>query len=655
MVTKYAVPTKCDISGAAALPPPANHYSSRDTANSPSAQCIVETIARQSHASSSPAIAMPMKRRRSAAEPLEPATRSAPTKKPRLGAHSASHLDLLSPLSDELLVRILTNLSLPHLLSVAPVSKRFHRLSEDSQVWKRLYYARFVLPRALRIPGFRDGSAREGKLHYSSRRAVWADGRRGGWVDMRSEFTGKGESRDWKRQYKLRHNWSKGKCAVEELRVDGDIAVATEADPHQAPKMLVKISEGIAITADATSGLRAWDLKTKQLVAHISLLDTESDAPPSCLALDDQNISQNNIDIVVGFQDGSFGVWKLDVREHRILRRYRHEKSTNGALAGAAFSYPYLLTATESVLILLYTFDRPSTGIRRHAKGNAESETERESDSETVDESGPNTEDEWTKQETSTDEKLPARSNRLPPPYLLTSLKSHTSRAPLALSIRKTASSTIASIAYTFSTLQGWSLGIQDLHLRPSVSTLKTAPDITMTRLAYTMPLKTGSSRAPSEQTSPVRPRTSTQSRDGDTAEDGPVSICYTHPYLLATLPDNTLILYLCKSSASSLSISPGIRLWGHTSGISDAEITARGKAVSVSCRGEEIRVWELEGRPDGRSIEVRPTVHNAPPASPSMQSTFDERRNWVGFDDEMVIVLKESRGTESLMVYDFT
>ncbi|ETS81859.1 hypothetical protein PFICI_06861 [Pestalotiopsis fici W106-1] len=602
---------------------------------------------------------MPMKRRRSSvAEPLlEPATRSAPTKKPRLGAqgHSApSHRDLLSPLSDELLVRILTNLSLPHLLNVAPVSKRFHRLSEDSQIWKRLYYARFVLPRALRIPGFRDGSAREGKLHYSSRRAVWADGRRGGWVDMRSEGTGTQESRDWKRQYKLRHNWSKGKCAVEELRVGEDIEAATEAELHDTPKMLVKISEGIAITADATSGLRAWDLKTKQLVAHIGLMDTESDAPPSCLALDDQNISQHNIDIVVGFQDGSFGVWKLDVGDHKLLRRYRHEKSTNGALAGAAFSYPYLLTATESVLISLYTFDRPSTGINRHARGDAESETERGSDSETAYESVPSAEKEPTKQEPSTGEKLSARSNRLPPPYLLTSLKSHTSRAPLALSIRKTASSTVASIAYTFSTLQGWSLGIQDLHLRPSVSTSKTSTDVTMTRLAYTMPLKTGSSHGPSEQATPIRPRTSAQSRDVETAEDGPVSICYTHPYLLATLPDNTLILYLCKSNASSLSISPGIRLWGHTSGISDAEITARGKAVSVSCRGEEIRVWELEGRPDGRSIEVRPTVHSAP-ESRATQSAFDERRNWVGFDDEMVIVLKESRGTESLMVYDFT
>ena len=37
-------------------------------------------------------------------------------------------------------------------------------------------------------------------------------------------------------------------------------------------------------------------------------------------------------------------------------------------------------------------------------------------------------------------------------------------------------------------------------------------------------------------------------------------------------------------------------------------------------------------------------------------EEVIEERKRWVGFDDEMVIVLKESgRGTQALMVYDFT
>ncbi|KAI2464382.1 hypothetical protein F4781DRAFT_413214 [Annulohypoxylon bovei var. microspora] len=585
------------------------------------------------------------------------ASRSTITKRSR---HTISP-DLLSPLPNELLVRILTFLPLSDLLNTAPLSRRFYGLFGDSQIWKRLYYSRFVLPRALRIPGFRNGSAKEGKLHYSSRKAIWADGRRGGWVDVHIGDS-KDRSRDWKKQYKLRHNWSKGKCAVEELQLEQELSLSETSSSH---KMLVKVSEGVAVTADVATGLRAWDLKTKHLLAQISLGQVNSKAVPSCITIDDQGIQEQILEIAIGFSDGGFGVWKLNIRERRILRRYRHEKSSNGELVGVAFSYPYLLTATQSVLISLYTFDGPPKANRTGILESDSDITNNETSSDSVDEIIKDTED----QHISRHSKSKIQNSEqaiLQAPYLLTSLKSHTSRAPLALSIRKTAVSIVASIAYTFSTFQGWSLGIQDLHLRPSTSRSKSTPDITTTRLAYSLPVRSSPTHMPSPPTSPARHinlSLSPLSQDEEEL-DGPINLCYTHPYLLATLPDNTLILFLCTSNATSLSISPGIRLWGHTSGISDAEITARGKAVSVSCRGEEIRVWELEGRAHGKSIEVRPIakstaddtdeVDNAAPGDATAVG-WDDRRNWVGFDDEMVIVLKESKGRESLMVYDFT
>ncbi|KAI1258937.1 hypothetical protein F5Y18DRAFT_324005 [Xylariaceae sp. FL1019] len=543
-------------------------------------------------------------------------------------------LDLLSPLSDELLVRILTYLPISDLLNLAPVSNRFYELSGDSQIWKRLYYSRFVLPRALRIPGFRDGTARAGKLHYSSRRTIWADGRRGGWVDLHADK----ETRNWKRQYKLRHNWARGKCAVEELQVGEE-----PPETRDSPKMLVKVLDGVAITADFATGLRVWDLKTKQLLTHMRLDDADSDAIPSCMDIDDQHASQRTLDIAIGFTDGSFGVWRLFTDQRHMVRRYRHEISSNGGLVGAAYSYPYLLTATKSVLISLYTFQTPPNS---ETETDVDSETEKGSESETAVESdsdwGPTRSKLKNRAlEEMSDELKTTPEMKLSAPYLLTSLKSHSSRSPLALSLRRTGENTVASIAYTFSTLRGWSLGIQELHIKPPTERHKAAPDVTTTQLAYTSPFY------------------QTQGRDRD---DWPISLSYTHPYLLATLPDNTLILYLCRSSASALTISPGIRLWGHTSGISDAEVTARGKAVSVSSRGEEIRVWELEGRTNGRSVEVRPTMKNVEVENPDGRTDlmrgdqWDEKRNWVGFDDEMVIVLKESlEGRESLLVYDFT
>lgn len=617
--------------------------------------------------------------------------------------------DLLSPLSDELLLRVLSFLPVQHLLfSVGPVSRRFHRLAGDSQLWKALYYARFVLPRAMRIPGFRDGYSgqrpgqgqRKGhKLHYSGRRTLWADGRQGGVVrdnvevenrQIGPKWYGHGDDENegfkrvnWKRQYKIRHNWSRGKCAVEELRIGhGGI--------EQDQKVLVKVVEGVAITADASSGLRAWDLKTKELLARVGL-DEEQErgkenlpATPSSISIDESHASDKLVVLSVGFLDGGFGLWELHLKEKRFQRRYRHPQSKNGELIDIALSYPYLLTATRSILVSLYTFDIPADKPQTEdamVDGGVSGQEPLKPD---TDDSSDNFA-----------EKRQRQHSDLPAPYLLTSLKSHTSRPPLALSIRSTARGTIASIAYTFSVRNGWAIGMQDLHIRPdSKYKFGSVPEVTATRLAYTTTVDTGVSSISSR----VRPVTPTHPRPGlddsllpahdssegsspglspsarpsattSGAEPGPTTLCYTHPYLLAALPDNTLVLHLVTSTAENLTLSPSIRLWGHTSGISDAEITSRGKAVSVSGRGHEMRVWELEGGSGlpagsselytgtvgaGRSVEIRPDGTALQVEDEGYD--WDERRNWVGFDDEMVIVLKESKdGSESLMVYDFT
>ena len=547
----------------------------------------------------------------------------------------------------------------------------------------------------MRIPGFRDSygsggqqSDRSHKLHYMGRRTLWADGRRGGLVNetrprhndeqrLGPSRIAKHERVDWKKQYKLRHNWARGKCAVEELKLALD---DDQAESEEGGKMLVKVIEGLAVTVDRLGGLRAWDLKTRALIAQSSLQIGDDAVSPSCLAIDDQHLGRDAVDIAIGFFDGSFGVWRLDTAKKHITPRYRHEKSSNGQLVAMAYSNPFLLTATESVLISLYTFDVPSIppadtedtdNIERskepEAPRNIRYNLERDINID-ISPRAPGHE----KQDICHD----SDQMTLPSPYLLTSLKSHTSRPPLALSIRRATNTTIASIAYTFETRQGSSIGMQDLHIRPPASGSRAAPEITATRLAYTSPV----TASPSSHLPITPPRTpfrsysanpdvvgSPASSSSIPSDAGPTSLCYTHPYLLATLPDNTLILHQCTSNASSLSLSPGIRLWGHTSGISDAEITARGRAVSVSTKGEEMRVWELEGRSStaqSRSVEIRPDVPVAVAApEPTSDSEaglpsveWEERRNWVGFDDEMVIVLKESEaGGNSLMVYDFT
>jgi hypothetical protein len=103
-----------------------------------------------------------------------------------------------------------------------------------------------------------------------------------------------------------------------------------------------------------------------------------------------------------------------------------------------------------------------------------------------------------------------------------------------------------------------------------------------------------------------------------------------------------------------------------------------RGKAVSVSRFGDELRVWDLEGgmtssanrkrsRNGELSVRVQPSKtddEDGDSAGPvglrsALEKGFDESsvsRGWVGFDEQNVIVLREKiEGSQALVVYDFS
>lgn len=571
-----------------------------------------------------------------------------PRKKARLAQYSLASRppsrDVISSLPAELLVRILSYMNEVTLLEISTVSHLFHRVTSDHQLWRAHYYRRFILPRAHLIPGFKNDTSRSSSSSYSSLTATGSvrGGRIGGKNESAKDHPG--NSVDWKKSYKLLHNWARGRCDVEELHFHPRQRLAMG-------KTVVKVVEGLAITADSSSGLLVWDLRTRTPIAEAPLEPYRGrSVRPTCLAVDDDTLNDGMVGITAGFEDGTFGVWKLDLVRRELVKVCRYDTTSYGGLESVAYCYPYVLAASKGGVITLWTLDPVNSGW--YDPTAEESEEEREED---VSASAP---------------RLPAqRKEKQTPqrrPRMLRSLRSHNSKQPLTLSIRRVAASIIASIVYTLDTVNGWCIGIQDLDIRPTIG----LPDIVDSRLAYTVPIRTRGSGSSTPESSPKRksplrpgpsPGSLAQADESSDEEyenmDGPTRLCYSHPYLLATLPDNTLVLHICHSSPSSLSISAGIRLWGHTSGISDAEITSRGKAVSVSARGDEIRVWELEGRVGGSSIEVRPRQNDEMPSTASLKSVdLNYRRNKVEFDDEMVIVLKEgSDGKESLMVYDFT
>lgn len=530
--------------------------------------------------------------------------------------------DHISHLSSELLIRVLHNLPIETLLSCHYVSQHFYTLSHDSQLWKSLYYSRFVLPRALRIPGIKNkeklnngkgaGAHREengkgvaDRFRFSSRRSRWLDEE-----GLRSR--GNGRETNWKKQYKLRHNWARGACEVKEIEI---------AERGCVPSMLVRLAGGVVVTVGEMEGLKAWDLKGRKLITMCEL----DDGVPTCLAVDEREGEKGKLGIVIGFDDGGWGTWELDVSNKMFMRKHRHPPSSNGMLSAVAYAHPYILSITEGQLLSFYTLDI----------------------------GGPTRESDNDDTIINIQEK-----EEQPRPYLLTSLKSHSSWPPLSLSIRLTPTTIIASIAYTLPTfLSGYTISIQELHFTTSPSPSTSPPSLTTSRITTSFPpwgqgFQPLTSRAPT----PL-PR--------------PTTLSYAHPYILATHPDNTLSLYLCTSTQTSLTLSPPQKLFGHTSSISFASITSRGKAVSVSERGCELRVWELEpgmfkGRAEAReerSVRVEEGSRGKGEVcggkidrDAEIEGKRDdgdndilrgreiqEKKLWVGFDEEMVIVLKSS------------
>ncbi|CAL3971950.1 unnamed protein product [Diplocarpon coronariae] len=563
--------------------------------------------------------------------------------------------DRLSKLSDELLIRILHLLPLPNLLRGHLVSRRFYRLSTDSQLWKNLYYDRFVLPRALRIPGIKNGSSKEEALVFSSRRSKWL-----GEEALVNRDDGK--RTDWKGRFRLRHNWSRGVCEVREIRLKEE----------RSAGMLVRMADGVVLTVDAEDGVRAWDLKGKGLIAQASL---EIGDIPTCLAVDELN-SNAILGVAVGFEDGGWQTWRLNLKEAVFEEGYRHPSSSNGKLSAVAFAHPYLLTMTQGQLLSLYSF---STVVPEQEMLDSRPPDLRKA-SEDTHGSEPLVQDDVLPQAGGKDLLEPSIMDQLSQPRLLASLKSHASWPPLSLSIRTTPKTLIASIAYTLRTYtSGYTVGLQELHLSLITGSVISSRLTSALPQSFTSLLSPSSLSLPQLYTSP--------DRKGGTCENSrPTTLSYSHPYILATHPDNTLTLYLCTSTASNLTITPGKKLWGHTSSVSSAEITPRGKAVSVSTRGNDLRVWELEGGLESsssacnaslrkrarlgvdKSVRVRTSSHTDETtirdwetvrdlATEAYTEEVEASKQWVGFDDEVVIVLKESGslGRKALAVYDFT
>ncbi|KAJ5765546.1 hypothetical protein N7520_005105 [Penicillium odoratum] len=492
------------------------------------------------------------------------------------------------------------------------LSRRFHALGGDSELWKRQYYSQWVRPRALRLANKRR-TILPARAEYSPKVSTWLD---------HSHLAEEGRATNWKRQYRLRHNWSNGSCRVTEV----------EFIEPACPPVLVKLCAGIVFTADAARGLRAWAAQDPtSCLCGISFSDPEpSTTRPTSLAVSQLPDVQ---DIVVGFENGRFSRYEFDARTVRLSLRSSHVGFGDGAITAMALSSPYLLMVSQHKMLSLYKLRPRSTGGKdQDAVG----------------------------------------------PCEIVSLQAENMIAPMTLSLRVSTFEIVATVVYSFYHIGcGWSLGIQELRFNKDGQQLES-------RLTSTVDSQYGIRSLPSSLQSSKRQHSATvdltspsevRTEPSILHQQPPTSMSYSHPYLLTSHADNTLTMYLLVSNSNSLFVRGGQRLWGHTSSVSAVQVTNRGKAVSVSSQGNEIRIWELEttvsslgthnSLKEESSIQVNP--NNRGLESKVGAQEIDEldlvsRTNCgcihecVGFDEEKVILLREKKvGTQLLECYDFT
>jgi len=539
------------------------------------------------------------------------------------GLHSFCYI---SRLSDEILLNIFERLSLEQILSCQSVSHRWQQISTDPELWKYLYFIRYVKPRLAH-------------LHARSRSRVASRE----WWDKETTQNEGGSRKDWKQLFKVRHNWHKGRCAVSEM----DISSLSSRQEHSEfpPKSsfweeletpttapLVQFDGRIFISADREVGLRAWDIGCKEKGRHkvvgarqFRLYEQGWElGEPTALAIDGGEINPNP-NIIVGFGSGGVMILQLHPMESVegndygfYVRFVLPPAVTPARIIHVTYSYPYLLTLDVDNYLRAYVFERDSTNL-----GN---------------------------------------------PRPLATLQAQALRGPCNLTLRRRKigleETVTASIAYSMPLFHGgWSVGIQEV-----VLDLTCVDGISRTRIG------TSSPRTYSLQLHPdvVTPNV----RSMSVPSASPTSISYSHPYLLTSHRDNTLTLYLVRSTDKEISIGQPRRLWGHTTGVARAGVAGRGRAVSVSQIGGEVRVWELEsiaaavGKADaefqdGGVVGVVESVRleNATPSRAGKQLYLDTvpragplAVDWIGFDDEKVLVLtREYERDKNVTLYDFT
>ncbi|KAK9472649.1 uncharacterized protein V1510DRAFT_402974 [Dipodascopsis tothii] len=421
---------------------------------------------------------------------------------------------------------------------------------------------------------------------------------------------------DWKSRYKLRYNWHKGRCRIKTIGLAGS----------QKEDLVFRLAGRSIFTADRLHGLRALD-ETGRTLASVppESLDVDGLGPPTTLHVSEgwsKAQGHAGVAVMVGFATGAFSVYQY--ADGTLAHRFTHNGTEDCAVTAVVCEWPFLATQSPlNTVDVFYFGELDRLGVIR-----------------------------------------------------VTSLASQSVRGPTSLSMRRlpTTPRIYATLAYAFpDIIEGWNAAVQELELDPTTGNMvsvRSATSVTAEppygrvsssvfyRTAPALPsissvlsslanIQRRPALAAGQQGPPLRFRLK---------QDIPTSLSYSHPYLLTSHDDNTLMSYMVRSTDSELSISPGRRLWGHTSGVAHVEVKQRGTAVSISKNGAEIRLWDLESAPVNGVAGESVRVDLGPsPASPTEPASTGSVGRFFEFDDEKVVVNHRQADDRLIRLYDFT
>ena len=362
----------------------------------------------------------------------------------------------------------------------------------------------------------------------------------------------------------------------------------------------MKYHQGLVVTLNEEHDLRVWRMKDGAFLGEVRSVEQLS--TPTSLAIDNGTDENDHMTLAVGYEDGSFRMFDMQISTGKFSKLYSHAPSSNGSISSIASTFPYLLTLSCHKTLSLYRFSYYDDGNKKDTEAS-------------------NHDKRGTKFT-----QIRSSTAALPDPELLSSLLSTHTYSPSTLSLRLSPLGVIASIAYCYTRFRiGSNIGLQELLINTSASDIPIASSRLATTPDWTE--RTSSIRHDYDFDTVLSPRSDplNANRPQATILMQPTSLSYSHPYLLVSYPDNTLKAYQVSSTAEGLSIGSGRRLWGHTSSVSGAQVSDRGKAVSVSCKGNDIRIWELEDA----LLRASPTSTAKTPSQSSSTSPVNSVTGW--------------------------